>query len=620
MSGERDDPLGATFLGEARCRFLVWAPRAEKVEVRILAPRPQTVALEKTSCGYHRAVVEGVEPGALYIYRLNGSEERPDPASRFQPRGVHGPSQVVDPNAFRWRDAGWRGRPLAELVFYELHVGAFTPEGTFDAVIPHLDELKELGVTAVELMPVAQFPGECNWGYDGVYPFAVQASYGGPDGLQRLVDACHQRGLAAVLDVVYNHLGPEGNCLGDFGPYFTDATATPWGPAINFDGAHNDSVRRYFIENALSWVTEFHFDALRLDAIHGIVDRSAFPFLAELAEAVHRRAAELGRQVYVVPESDLNDPRVVERPERGGFGHDAQWNDDFHHALHALLTGERNGYYQDFGRLEQLAKAFTDGFVYSGEYSAFRRRRHGSSSTSIPAHRFVVFAQNHDQVGNRRAGERLSQLVSFEALKLAAGVVLLSPFLPLLFMGEEYGETSPFQFFVSHSDPGLIEAVRRGRPEEFARFRWQGEIPDPQDEATFLRSKLRHALRREGRHRLLYDFHRELLRLRRSHPALARLSKEEMEVSCEEKKKLLLVGRRAGADQTVAAFHFGAAPLAAPLPLPAGRWRTLADSAAPRWQGPGRQAPDEVQSTGTISLTLAPQSFLLLARADETQP
>jgi maltooligosyltrehalose trehalohydrolase len=359
-------------------------------------------------------------------------------------------------------------------------VGTFTPEGTFEAIIPHLDELRELGITAVELMPVAQFPGTRNWGYDGVYPFAVQNSYGGPEGLKRLVNACHGRGIAVVLDVVYNHLGPEGNYLWDFGPYFTDRYKTPWGSAINFDGPHSDPVRRLFIENALYWVTEFRMDGLRIDAVHGILDFSAYPFLEELASAVHEKAERLNRRVYVIAESDLNDTRVIRSRELGGYGLDAQWNDDFHHALHTLLTEDQTGYYQDFGRLGDLVKAFREGFVCSGQYSSYRRRRHGNSSRDIPAGCFVVFAQNHDQVGNRMRGERLSQLVCRERMKLAAGVVFLSPFIPLLFMGEEYGETAPFPYFISHSDADLVEAVRRGRREEFAAFGWSQEPPDPQ--------------------------------------------------------------------------------------------------------------------------------------------
>lgn len=498
-------------------------------------------------------------------------------------------------------------------------MGTFTPEGTFNTIIPHLDELKEVGVTAIQLMPVVQFPGNRNWGYDGVFPFAPQNSYGGPEGLKRLVNACHRRGLAAVLDVVYNHLGPEGNYLGKFGPYFTERYQGPWGPAPNFDGSYSDEVRHYFIENALYWLTEFHFDALRLDAIHGIFDMSAYPFLAELPEAVQQRATQLNRRICLIPESDLNDIRAIQPPELGGYGLDAQWNDDFHHALHALLTGERHGYYQDFGRLDQLAKAFTEGFVYSGEYSTFRQRRHGSSTRSIPAHQFVVFAQNHDQVGNRTQGERLSQLVPFEALKLAAGVVLLSPFIPLLFLGEEYGETGPFLCFVSHSDPNLIETVQKGRKEEFASFDCSDDPSDPQEEATFLRSKLHHELKQQGEHRTLRALYKELLRLRRELSALARLSKEEIKVTGYEKEKALVLRRGRQGEQVVAVFHFGGDQTAIALPFPTGLWAKHLDSADPQWGGRGSSLPSELEAEGNISLTLNPKAFVLYVQAEEAR-
>jgi maltooligosyltrehalose trehalohydrolase len=606
--------LGATYLGSGRCGFLVHAPLAKSVEVRIVHPRERVATLAKEDRGYHSGIVEGVEPGALYVYRLDGRKERPDPASRFQPQGVHGPSQVVDPGAHRPKAvAGWAGLPLESYVFYELHVGTFTKEGTFDAVVARLGGLRDLGINAIELMPVAQFPGNRNWGYDGVYPFAVQNSYGGPEGLKRLVDASHRQDLAVVLDVVYNHLGPEGNYLGDFGPYFTDRYRTPWGSAVNFDGPGSDEVRRFFLENALYWLSDFRVDALRIDAIHGILDFSAYPFLAELADAVRTLAARENRSIHLIPESDLNDVRAISPKHEGGYGLDAQWNDDFHHALHVLLTGEKEGYYRDFGGLGDLAKAHSDGFVYSGQYSAYRNRRHGSSSLHVPASRLVVFSQNHDQVGNRLGGERLGRLASLESLKLAAGVVLLSPFLPLLFMGEEYGETAPFLYFVSHGDKELIDAVRKGRKEEFAAFRWEGEPPDPQDEGVFLRSRLDPGLAEGGEHRALRDFYRELIRIRKGHPALSRPSKEEMEVSAYGGKKVLLVRRWNGAAQSAAAYHFGDAPVTVEVALPAGSWKTLLDSSDARWGGSGAAA-EGVASRGKASLSLNPRAVVLLSR------
>jgi maltooligosyltrehalose trehalohydrolase len=605
--------LGATYLGEGRCQFRVWAPSVEKVELNIVSPRKRTIPLDEEEHGYHYVVAEGVNPGDRYLYRLNGQEERPDPASRFQPEGVHGSSQVVDPD-FPWKDDTWFGLPLQDYVIYELHVGTFTLEGTFEAIISHLDELKDLGITALELMPVAQFPGNRNWGYDGVYPFAVQGSYGGPNGLKRLVNTCHVKGIAVVLDVVYNHLGPEGNYLWDFGPYFTDRYKSLWGCAINFDGPHSDAVRRFFVENAIHWVREFHMDALRIDAVHAILDFSAQPFLEELASAVHEEAKRLNRRTYLVGESALNDTRVIQPRELGGYGLDAQWNDDFHHALHTLLTGERTGYYQDFGDLRDLAKAFYEGFVYSGQYSSYRRRRHGNSSQDIPAHRFVVFAQNHDQVGNRMQGERLSQLVCLERTKLAAGVVLLSPFIPLLFMGEEYGETASFPYFISHSDRALIEAVRRGRREEFAAFGWDGEPPDPQDEETFSRARLDHNLRREGPHRILLELHRELIQLRKDIPALASLNKDNMEVSDYGTEEGLVIRRWVATDEAVACFHFGKASATKRLPLPEGRWTKRLDSADKRWGGPGSKVPAEITCGGETALNLSPYSFFLFLR------
>ncbi|HEX9780549.1 MAG TPA: malto-oligosyltrehalose trehalohydrolase, partial [bacterium] len=573
--------------------------------------RARTAPMEPAGAGYHRAVVEDVPVGARYRYRLDGGRTLPDPASRWQPDGVHGASAVA-PEPFPWTDHAWRGRALTDYVLYELHVGTATPEGTFEALIPMLDGLRDLGVTAIELMPVAQFPGRRNWGYDGAYPFAPQHSYGGPGGLRRLIDAAHERGLAVTLDVVYNHLGPEGNDLGAFGPYFTDRYRGPWGAAINFDGPGSDEVRRYFIENALGWVRDFHVDALRLDAIHGIFDVSARPFLAELGAAVHAEAGRAGRAVHVIPESDLNDPRAIRPAELGGWGLDAQWNDDFHHALHALLTGERQGYYRDFGTLEDLASAWREGYVYAGRHSAFRGRRHGAPARACGADRFVIFSQNHDQVGNRMLGERLSALAPFDALKLAAGMVLFAPGIPLLFMGEEYGETAPFLYFIEHGDPGLIEAVRQGRSREFAAFGWQASPPDPQAEDTFRRSRLTPAPALEGRHRALREFYREALALRRAHPALARADRDGLAVTVEEAARLFLARRGAPGSSVFLMFHFGAQPAVRGVPVPPGRWRKRLDSAEWRWAGPGSAVPEDA-APGAAQWPLAPYQCAVFA-------
>jgi maltooligosyltrehalose trehalohydrolase len=480
--------------------------------------------------------------------------------------------------------------------------------------MPRLATLKDLGVTAIEIMPVAQFPGDRNWGYDGVYPYAVQASYGGPLALKRLVDACHQHGIAVALDVVYNHFGPEGNYLAEFAPYFTDLYKTPWGQAVNFDDAESDEVRRYFTENALQWIMDYHIDALRLDAIHAIVDISARTFLEELSAAVHAKAHELGRDVYLIPECNRNNAHVVSPPELGGWGFDAVWNDDFHHSLRVLLTGEQDGYYQDFHGVEDLAVAYREGFFYTGQYSKYRRKRYGISSKQIPAKRFVVFSQNHDQVGNRSVGDRLSQSVSFEQLKLAAGTVLLSPYIPLLFMGEEYSEPAPFQYFVSHGDAALIEAVRQGRKNEFAEFGWSGDVPDPQSEATFLSCKLNWNLRAEGQHRILWEFYQELLRLRRDVPSLANLDKDALEVRSFPDEKVLLVRRWDASSQTLIVCSFNQDPIDIKVQIPAGNWHTVLDSNDERWGGKGERGDAVFQSTGQAQLRLAPWTFLVLGQ------
>ena len=601
--------LGATWLADNRCRFRVWAPHSERVDLHLVGPVERFIPMEAGAFGYYKTTVENIAHGARYFYRLASGKEYPDPASRYQPEGVHGPSAAIH-DSFNWEDSNWTGIPIENYVIYELHVGTFTPEGTFDAAIPHLRDLAGIGITAIELMPIAQFSGTRNWGYDGVHPFAVQNSYGGPQGLKRLVNACHQLGLAVILDVVYNHVGLEGNYLPNFGPYFTDRYKTPWGPAVNFDDAHSDHVRHFFISNALEWITDYHVDALRLDAIHAIFDHSALTFLEELGAAIGERALQLNRIVPVIAESSLNDTRIIRPPELGGYGLHAQWNDDFHHSLHVLLTQERNGYYADFGSLQDMTRAFAEGFVYSGQHSAFRGRRHGSSSRSLPAAKFVVYAQTHDQVGNRMLGERLSQLVSFDACKLAASAVFLSPFVPLLFMGEEYGETAPFQYFISHSDPGLIEGVRRGRKTEFAEFLWRGEPPDPQDENTFQRSKLNHSLKNNPRHQTLLAFHGELIRLRKTQPALRSLNKDRMEVTSFDEERVLTVRRWNETDEVLGIFNFNDGPVAQFHGVPCGAWRKLFDSSESRWIGPGPSAPDVLDSRGA-GLTLQPYGVLL---------
>jgi maltooligosyltrehalose trehalohydrolase len=602
--------VGATRLPDGGWQFLVWAPLARAVSLHLVSSG-ELVAMERLADGYHGLTVNHLEPLSEYFYRLDGQRELPDPASRFQPQGVHGPSQIVDCNAFRWTDHNWKGIDLERSIFYELHVGTYTPEGTFDAVIPHLPELAALGVTTIELMPVAQFPGSRNWGYDGVYLFAPQNSYGGPDSLQRLVNAAHHHGLSVVLDVVYNHLGPEGNYLNAYGPYFTDRYRTPWGQAINFDGEESDQVRRFFIENTLYWLEDYHFDGLRLDAVHGIFDFGAHHFLAELKSEVAELSQRSGRRIHLIAESDLNDSRLLHDTEHGGYNLDAQWSDDFHHSVHTLLTGEKVGYYEDFEGVLPLMSTLRDGWYFSGQYSKYRRRHHGNSARDISSAKFVVCSQNHDQVGNRAEGERLTSLVNFEALKLATGITLLSPFVPMLFMGEEYGETDPFQYFTSHGDPGLVEAVRRGRQQEFAAFGWAGRVPDPQDEQTFSRSHLDHSLKQKDPHRILLRFYQRLIQIREEQQLGAPTPRTVRELGgCA-----LLVTRENSLRQLAMVCNFAEFPVTLNLPELAGNWTTVIHSADTSWNGPVPDLEPETRLLAEGELRLSPNSFLVIERS-----
>lgn len=456
-----------------------------------------------------------------YGFVLDGEGPFPDPRSPWQPNGVHSLSRIVDHSAFAWTDAGFKARPLSQAVIYELHIGTFTPQGTFEAAIEKLDHLVQLGVTHVELMPVAHFSGNHGWGYDGVDLFAPHHAYGGPAGLKQLMYACHARGLAVLLDVVYNHLGPSGNYLANYGPYFNDRHHTPWGWAVNFDGPHSHEVRRFFSDNALMWLRDYHCDGLRLDAVCRIFDQSARPFLEQLGEEVEQLAQQSGRRLVLIPESDLNDPRLIQSREQGGFGLDAQWSDDFHHALHSVLTGERSGYYEDFGTLADLAKALRNAYVYDGRFSVHRKRHHGRPAVGLDDHHFLGYAQTHDQVGNRARGERLCHLVSPGRTKIAAALVFASPFVPMLFQGEEWAASSPFQYFTDHPEPDLAQAVREGRRREFAAFGWQPEdVPDPQARETFERSKLNWAECSVGHHAEMLAWHRQLIRLRQAETSL----------------------------------------------------------------------------------------------------
>jgi maltooligosyltrehalose trehalohydrolase len=610
--------LGATLRTDGSCHFSVWSPSANTVQLCLKLPEKRYLPMQKTEQGYWHLTVPDIQAGTPYLYRINGAGEYPDPAARRQNDTVHGASEVVD-SRYHWQDSGWFNRSLQDYVIYELHVGTFTQEGTFEAIIPHLDHLKELGITAIEIMPIGQFPGGRNWGYDGVLPYAVQNTYGHPRDLKRLVDACHERGMAVLLDVVYNHLGAEGNYLWQYGPYFTEQYKSPWGASVNFDGEYGDEVRRYFIQNAIYWLDEYHIDGLRLDATHALFDFSAVPFLEDLTASVKAWADRHNRRVYLIAENDRSDVKLLRSRDAGGTGLDGVWLDDLHHALHVLLTGENKGYYSDFTHFSQLAKVMREGFAFSGDYSPFRKRRHGTSSAGVPGYHFVVSTQNHDQVGNRMLGERLSLLTDFAGLKVAAGAVLWSPYLPMLFMGEEYGETAPFLYFISHGDPSLVEAVRKGRKEEFAYFGWQEDPPDPQAESTFERSKLNHDLRHQGRHKTLYEFYKTLLELRKTIPALSNFDKSALDVWGFEHERALFVFRRDNGDDVLIAYNFHT-EVAVTLqpPTPEGRWRKRFDSADPRWQAENEpetcSAAARLDSSHRETITLPPKSFALYVR------
>jgi maltooligosyltrehalose trehalohydrolase len=597
--------IGARYLSDKKCEFIVWAPLLERLGVSIVTGQSsREIDLQRDESGYFSAIVDDVMPGSRYFYNIAG-RLTPDPASYFQPEDVFGPSCVIDHEAFNWQDKNWKGVALKCMIIYELHIGTFTPEGTFESAEKRLDDLVDLGITAVEVMPVAQFPGARNWGYDGVYPFAVQHSYGGPEAFKKFIDACHRRGLAVILDVVYNHLGPEGNFLPQYMPVFTDKYRTPWGQAINFDEAHSDGIRNYFIQNALYWMEHYHIDALRLDAIHGIYDMGARHFLRELADAVEDFSSLKEKKFYLIAESDLNDRCIVLDSQRGGYKIDSQWSDDFHHAVHAVLTKENAGYYEDFGSIGHIAKVMKEGFVYTGEYSPFRKRSHGNTATDILSEKFVVCLQNHDQIGNRFKADRLSSLVSFDALKLAAGALIFSSYVPLIFMGEEYGEQAPFTYFMSFHDEKLIEAVRKGRRAEFASFGWTEEPLDPRSQETFARAKLNWHQRDEGNHQVLLSFYKKLFELRKTIPALANSNRDSMDIRIQD--HVIIIKRYWNDNSIYMLMNFGQASAKITSDFQIGD--KLLDSSDVQWQGTGslltqRIIPGE-------DLTINPLSFVL---------
>lgn len=571
-------------------RFRVWAPSAARVSVEVVGARH---VLEKRDGGWWETSIDAARPGMDYAYFLGEQNQPlPDPRSLSQPHGVHLPSRILDPGAFPWTDTAWEPPPLASAIVYEIHVGTFTPEGTFDAARTKLDALRDLGITHVELMPVNSFSGVQGWGYDGVDLFAPHEPYGGPEALKRFVDACHQKGLAVLLDVVYNHFGPSGNYVGQFGPYFTRAHHTPWGDAVNLEDRGSHEVRRFFSDNALMWLRDYHFDGLRLDAVHAYTDRSAIHFMDQLAAEVHALSGKTGKNYVIIAESDLNDPRVVTAREAGGYGLDAQWSDDFHHALVSALTGERAGYYADFGSFADLGKALHDVFVYDGRYSPYRDRIHGRPVVNLPATRFLGYAQNHDQIGNRAKGERLAHIVSLGRVKIAAALVLTAPFIPMLFQGEEWAASSPFQYFTNH-DEKLGKLVSEGRRKEFAAFGWNpDEIPDPQSPATFQRTKLTWNERSRPPHAEMLDWYKRLIALRRSTPDLNDPDLGHVHVQCSEPERWLAMER----GSVTVAFSLATQPVR--IQLRPGSEIVLASS-------PGVQLADR-------TLTLPPDSVVVL--------
>ncbi len=597
--------IGINFSKEGLAEINVWSPQAAKVEVKV---EKETLPLAKKEYGYWQIETDKIKEGGRYKISIDGKEPLPDPASLSQPDGVHGASEAINLNTFQWSETAWNNLPLEDYIIYELHTGTFTNEGTFAAIESKLDYLKELGITAIEIMPIAQFPGDRNWGYDGVAPYAVQNSYGGAKGLQQLIDAAHQKGLAVILDVVYNHVGPEGNYLGAFGPYFTNKYKTPWGDALNFDDAWCDGVRRYFIENALMWFRDFRIDALRLDAVHAIKDFSPTHILKKIKLHVDELMKQTGRQHYLLVELDLNDTKFIEPLNKGGYGMDAQWIDEFHHALRVTATEEKGGYYSDFTGLAHLAKAYKDAYVYDGQWSPHRNKTFGVKADEQDGKQFIVFSQNHDQVGNRMLGERTSGLVSFEAQKLMAAAVIISPYLPMLFMGEEWSEPHPFQYFVSHGDEDLCAAVRKGRKEEFAAFHLEGEAPDPVAEETFNHSKLQWNLKGEGQHKVMLDYYKILLHLRKTHPVFKTLNRKNIAIEIDEEKQALIIHRWQEDNAIFCFLNFSKQPQTLSFNS-ASKHQIILASSDEKWNG------SKASSVEAATVTLQPESILILSDA-----
>lgn len=553
---------------KARIEFRVFAYQKEKVSLLLQTKDGEKIIpMEQEEAHIYSTVVEGLGLDLLYKFRIENEGDYPDPYSNYQPQGVHGFSQIIDHASYSWNDKEWKGIDLDKLIIYELHTGTFSPEGTFRGVVNKLDYLLELGINAIELMPVTQTPGRWNWGYDGANLFSVNKNYGTPDDLKYLVDTCHQKGIGVILDVVYNHLGPEGNYLPVYGPYFTEKHKTAWGAAVNYDDNFSEYTRAMALENIRFWLEEYHIDCLRLDAIHTIMDESSRHILQEMSSTAKEVSQKTGRKIFLIAETDENDVKVINPPEKGGYGIDAQWMDDFHHIIHSFLTGEKGGYYQDYGRLEGLEKAFKN-YLYTGEFSQFWQKNRGTDASQNPGYQFVVSLQNHDQVGNRARGGRISALVDFHFLKAAAGLIFLSPYIPLLFMGEEYAEKNPFLFFTDYEDSELQSAVSEGRRKEFKDFNWD-EIPDPQNEQSFFNSKLTPRENWTKENQWIFNFYRDLINLRKKHPALRHLEKENTEARVNSEQKIVEVKRWNNDKKLRALINMGEEEI--PLEVTSGR-------------------------------------------------
>ncbi|MBB6272461.1 maltooligosyltrehalose trehalohydrolase [Pedobacter cryoconitis] len=610
--------------GSLKAHIKVWAPKAKTMSLKVAG---QYIPLEKQEHGYWFAETDQVQPKDRYWFVLDGTVQLADPASLSQPDGVHNASEALNLD-YKWQDRDWKNIPLQDYIFYELHTGTFSESGDFSGIAKHLDHLLDLGVTAIEIMPVAAFPGTRNWGYDGVFPFAVQNSYGGAAELQKLVSLCHEKGLAVVLDVVYNHVGPEGNYLGQFGPYFTDKYQTPWGNAINFDDQDCDGVREYIVENVLMWFRDFHIDALRLDAVHAIKDFSAVQILQEIRTQVDLLMQDSGRIHYLIAESDLNDPRFISSVTENGLGMNAQWVDEFHHALRVTAGEKKIGYYSDFEGIAHLAKSYQDAYVYTGMYSPERKKTFGKKAGGHPGAQFIVFSQNHDQVGNRMLGERSGTLFSFEMQKLMAAAVFCSPFLPMLFMGEEWGEINPFLYFIDHTDEQVVEMVRNGRKAEFAAMHGAGEPVDPKAETTFNASKLNWTLlsgegqkekdtetatRNSIQHKYLFDFYKYMIALRKKNVLLSAGDRDAVRVQVFKEKNSLVLERGLTASKEVIVCLMNFSDEAQELILPPHviTYTKIADSAAPEWMGQSA-APAYIHPEAGESQTiqLQPESFI----------